>query len=243
MATYTLQILHASDFEAGLNAVNRAGNFAAIVDYLEETQTNSITLSSGDNYLPSPFFNAGGDPSMEEVYETAFEDFYNLAPGTLNLAPSVGRADIAILNILGVQASAIGNHEYDAGTREVQNIIGRTNSITGSAAGWIGTQFPYLSANTNFAGDANLSPIFTATVQNASFYNLSPTAVASGTATNVNNNADRIAPATIIEENGRRRRPAASRSSATMWTTCHSSPPFCSPPSTRWSRRASISSS
>ena len=204
MATYTLQILHASDFEAGLNAVGRVGNFAAIVDYLEETHTNSITLSSGDNYLPSPFFNAGGDPSMEEVYETAFEDFYNLAPGTLNLAPSVGRADIAILNILGVQASAIGNHEYDAGTREVQNIIGRTNSITGPAAGWIGTQFPYLSANTNFAGDPNLSPIFTATVQNANFYNLSPTAVAPGTATNVNNNADRIAPATIIEENGRR---------------------------------------
>ena len=202
--TYTLQILHASDFEAGLGAVNRAGNFAAIVDYLEETHTNSITLSSGDNYLPSPFFNAGGDPSMEEVYETAFEDFYNLAPGTLNLAASVGRADIAMLNIIGVQTSAIGNHEYDAGTREFQNIIGRTNSITGAAAGWIGTQFPYLSANTDFSGDPNLFPLYTATIQNASVYNVDPTAVFSGAPTGLATSQDRIAPAAIIEENGRR---------------------------------------
>jgi 2',3'-cyclic-nucleotide 2'-phosphodiesterase (5'-nucleotidase family) len=204
MATYTLQILHASDFEAGLDAVGRAGNFAAIVDYLEETFTNSITLSSGDNYLPSPFFNAGGDPSMEEVLETAYEQFYHLPAGTLNLAASVGRADISILNIIGIQASTIGNHEYDAGTREVQNIIARTNSITGMAAGWIGTQFPYLSANTNFAGDPNLAPLFTSTIQNANAYVTPPTTVFPGAATAVNNNADRIAPATIIEENGRR---------------------------------------
>ena len=58
---YRLQILHASDFEAGLDAVDRAGNFAAIVDYLEDTHANSITLSSGDNYIPSPFFSAGSD--------------------------------------------------------------------------------------------------------------------------------------------------------------------------------------
>ena len=44
-ASYTLQILHGSDFEAGLAAVEAAPRFAAIVDRLEETQANSITLS------------------------------------------------------------------------------------------------------------------------------------------------------------------------------------------------------
>ncbi|OSJ03156.1 hypothetical protein BSZ25_00060, partial [Bradyrhizobium canariense] len=62
---YTLQILHASDVEGGLNAVDRAGNFAAIVDDLEETYANSITLSSGDNFISSPFFNAGSDASLK----------------------------------------------------------------------------------------------------------------------------------------------------------------------------------
>lgn len=206
--SYTLQILHASDFEAGLAAIDRAGNFAAIVDYLEDTQTNSITLSSGDNYLPSPFFNAGGDPSLAETLETALEDFYNLADGTLNLAPSIGRADIAILNILGIQASAIGNHEYDAGTREIQNLIARTNSIINpNVAGWIGTQFPYLSANTDFSGDANLNPFFTSAIQDASLYNLDPLAVftdGNGAAGTLASSRDKIAPATIIEENGER---------------------------------------
>ena len=131
MATYTLQILHASDFEAGLDAVDRAGNFAAIVDYLEETHDNSITLSSGDNYLPSPFFNAGSDASLKEVYETALETHYNLAPGTLNIAPGFGTADISMLNIIGIEASAIGNHEFDAGTNPFAAIIRQTAGLSG----------------------------------------------------------------------------------------------------------------
>lgn len=53
---YTLQILHASDFEAGqLAASGTVRNFAAVVDRLEDTQTNSITVLSGDNFIPGPF--------------------------------------------------------------------------------------------------------------------------------------------------------------------------------------------
>ena len=51
---YRLQILHASDFEAGLDAVDRAGNFAAIVDYLEETYANSITPVVGRQLSAEP---------------------------------------------------------------------------------------------------------------------------------------------------------------------------------------------
>lgn len=186
--TYTLQILHASDFEAGLNAVDRAGNFAAIVDYLEETYANSITLSSGDNYLPSPFFSAGSDASLKEVYETALEDWYNLTPGSLNITPGFGTADISMLNIIGVQASAIGNHEFDAGTNPFAAIIRQT-------AGYPGAQFPYLSANIDFSGDANLAPLFGSTIRNAEAYTGFPPAAGIG---------QKIAPATIINENGER---------------------------------------
>jgi 2',3'-cyclic-nucleotide 2'-phosphodiesterase (5'-nucleotidase family) len=45
--------------EAGLLATQRAGNFAAIVDRLEDTTPNSITLSTGDGWIPSPFFIRG----------------------------------------------------------------------------------------------------------------------------------------------------------------------------------------
>ena len=183
---YRLQILHASDFEAGLDAVDRAGNFAAIVDYLEETHANSITLSSGDNYLPSPFFNAGSDASLKEVYETALETHYNLAPGTLNITPGFGTADISMLNIIGIEASAIGNHEFDAGTNPFAAIIRQTG-------GYPGTQFPYLSANINFSGDANLNPLFTNVIRDAEDYAGFPPAATIG---------KKIAPAAIINENG-----------------------------------------
>lgn len=185
---YTLQILHASDFEAGLNAVGRAGNFAAIVDYLEETYANSITLSSGDNYIPSPFFSAGSDASLKEVYETALESYYGLATGTLNISPGFGTADISMLNIIGVQASAIGNHEFDAGTNPFAAIIRQT-------AGYPGAQFPYLSANLDFSGDPNLSGLYTSTIQDADNYTGFPPVAGIG---------KKIAPATIIEENGER---------------------------------------
>ena len=186
--TFKLQILHASDFEAGLDAVDRAGNFAAIVDFLEETHENSITLSSGDNYLPSPFFSAGSDASLKEVYETALEDHYNLAPGTLNITPGFGTADISMLNIIGMEASAIGNHEFDAGTNPFAAIIRQT-------AGYPGTQFPYLSANLDFSGDPNLNPLFTTVIRNAEDYTGFPPLAGIG---------KKIAPAAIINENGER---------------------------------------
>lgn len=131
---YTLQVLHASDLEAGLAAIHDAPNFAAIVDYFDNAYSNTFILSSGDNYIPGTFFNAGGDPALNAVLGVA----------------SVGRADMEMLNRIGIEASVFGNHEFDAGTREVSNIIAASGA-------WRGAQFPYISANLNFATDANLS--------------------------------------------------------------------------------------
>ena len=55
-------MLHASDLEGGVDALDRAANFAAIVDVLEDSEVDgSLTLSAGDNYIPGPFFNASSD--------------------------------------------------------------------------------------------------------------------------------------------------------------------------------------
>jgi 2',3'-cyclic-nucleotide 2'-phosphodiesterase (5'-nucleotidase family) len=146
----TLQLLHASDFEGGVPAAGTspqtsdAVNFSAVINHLRTDTTgsfgvnstvlaNTLSLSSGDNYLPGPFFNASSDPSLNGVGGL----------GTSTTAV-LGRGDIGILNALGIQASALGNHEFDLGIRQVRDILR-------SASGNPGTNFPYLSTNLNFA--------------------------------------------------------------------------------------------
>lgn len=161
LMAYDLQILHASDMEAGLAAIADAPRFAAIVDAFDHTYANTLILSAGDNFLPGPFFNAGGDPALASLLGFA----------------SIGRADIEILNRIGVEASAIGNHEFDAGTRELANAFF-------PAGAWQGGQFPYLSANVNYAFEPDLSGRLSAGGQEASTIK------------------GRIAPSAIVTEGG-----------------------------------------
>jgi 2',3'-cyclic-nucleotide 2'-phosphodiesterase (5'-nucleotidase family) len=138
-APFQLQILHASDFEAGIPAVDDAVRFSAVLNRLRTDPSlpsnvlaNTLTLSSGDNYIPGAFLNASSDISLNGVG--------GLGSST---APVIGRGDIGILNSFGIQASALGNHEFDLGVRQVRDIL-RTGS------GNPGTNFPYLSTNLNF---------------------------------------------------------------------------------------------
>lgn len=165
--TYTLQLLHFADGEAGLLASQTAPNMAALIDAFEDDYVNSITLAGGDNFIPGPFFAAGADPSITSVL-----------PG----GNTQGRVDIAIHNAMGVQASAIGNHEFDFGSD------GFRNAFAPSGA-WVGAQFPYVSANLDFSGDSTLNSRFTETLdvgglENAADFN------------------GRIVPSAVIEENG-----------------------------------------
>lgn len=155
---YTLQILHASDMEGGLDAPKDAPNFAAVIDSLEGTYANTVILSSGDNVIPSPFLSAGEDPSIQTPLRTATSLFY---PGSHAVRPAIGRSDIAILNLIGFNASVFGNHEFDLGTGELNSIIGVDIRNSGADKRWVGAQFPFLSANLNFSADANLSYLVT----------------------------------------------------------------------------------
>jgi hypothetical protein len=98
---FTLQILHASDLEAGLLATSRMGNFAAIVDRLEDEYLNTLTLFSGDNWIPGPFYAAEADPSLE----AALEAFYGV---NLPAGPQVsGRVSLAFMNAVGTDAAVV----------------------------------------------------------------------------------------------------------------------------------------
>jgi 2',3'-cyclic-nucleotide 2'-phosphodiesterase (5'-nucleotidase family) len=159
---FTLQLLHASDFEAGIPALDDAVRFSAVLNRLRTNSdpltfgvsstvlANTLTLSSGDNYIPGAFLNASSDPATNNAGQL---------PATTS-APVAGRADIAILNNLGIQASAFGNHEFDLGTRQVRDLI--LASSPSNNTGSPGTAFPYLSSNLNFSTDSNLAGLVAA---------------------------------------------------------------------------------
>lgn len=215
---YRLQILHGSDFEAGLLAPQRADRFAAIVDRLEDLEANSITLSGGDNFIPGPFAAAGTDNSMVPVLRAYWEQALGLTTGALsglhgsNLATATSpffATDIAILNAIGIQASALGNHDFDLGTNPlnaaVDFIAGSSGTTTGRISN-IGAQFPYLSANLDFSSDSNIRAIVTSTLREASTYATTGAGTGgdlSGNQNVANEAADaQIAPWTTIVEGG-----------------------------------------
>jgi 2',3'-cyclic-nucleotide 2'-phosphodiesterase (5'-nucleotidase family) len=145
--TFTLQILHASDLEASVAAVQDAPRFSAVINALRPQFPNTVVLSSGDNYIPSPFYNASADPSLRGRYDR-----------------TPGKADMEILNAIGFEAAAFGNHEFDQGTRPIRDLIRPDTS-----RGYAGARFPYLSANLSFSGTGELaSSDFAADGQEAS---------------------------------------------------------------------------
>lgn len=138
---YTLQLLHVADMDSGGDLVSNSKAISALVKkFRTEMPESTLFVSSGDNYIPGPFFNAADDASLADELGV----------------PSAGRADIGILNAMGLQVSVFGNHEFDNGTRTVSDLI---KSASSGGKTWPGTQFPYLATNLNFSGDANLASL------------------------------------------------------------------------------------
>ena len=152
---YRLQLLHLSDGEAGLLASQTAPYLAALVDGFDNTYANTLILAGGDNFIPGPFLNGGTDLSVRDELNAVTGSTISMAASTNH---PVGAVDIAIHNLIGVEASTIGNHEFDLGSR-----VFRDSFMPASVAGWVGAQFPYMSANLDFSGDADLSSRFTNT--------------------------------------------------------------------------------
>ncbi len=177
-----LQLLHASDLEGGVEAIENAPNFAAIVDHFDDRYP-TLAISAGDNYIPGPFFNAAGDGSLRDTFRRVLAN--------PDAREGVGRGDIAAMNLIGFDASAFGNHEFDAGTTVIEDNVG-TDIRDGGEARWLGAQFPYLSANLDFTGDGNLDDLFTeALLEGTAFASRLDDLTAAG-------DAPKIAPAAIL---------------------------------------------
>ncbi len=193
-----LQILHASDLEGGVDAIGRAANFAAIVEALEddaaEAGVPSLLLSAGDNYIPGPFFSAASDSAIRPALQEVLSEFYGV--DLTNLRETSGRIDIAIMNVMGFDASALGNHEFDAGLSGLEGIL--LTDIRGDTLGdvrWLGTQFPYLSSNLDFSA-SDLAGVFTDEIlPNTDFMSLPGDLEAAAA-------APKIAPATLVNIGG-----------------------------------------
>lgn len=135
---FTLQLLHASDMDSSVGALDNVENFSAILEgFRAQFPDNTLVVSSGDNYIPGPRYYAAGEEATTEA---------------LGISAN-GRGDIALLNALGFQVSAVGNHELDHGTGNFANIIGSEINESGM---YPGATFPYLSSNLVFSNDANL---------------------------------------------------------------------------------------
>jgi 5'-nucleotidase/UDP-sugar diphosphatase len=138
---FSLQVLHVADMDSGGDLVTNSKGLSALVQrFRADMPNNTLFLSSGDNYIPGPFFNASDDASLNPELGVS----------------GAGRGDIEILNLMGVQASAVGNHDLDLGTNFFAGLINRSTS---GASTWRGAQFPYLSANLTFTSDSNLASL------------------------------------------------------------------------------------
>jgi 2',3'-cyclic-nucleotide 2'-phosphodiesterase (5'-nucleotidase family) len=137
-AAFTLQFLHISDADGSDTTVlNSVANLSGLIQkFRAQYPQQTLTVSSGDNYIPGPRFNAANDSSLTAALGAA----------------EVGRADIAFLNAMGVQASAIGNHELDLGTRQFADMIKPSGA-------WSGARFPYLAYNVDFAADSEVASL------------------------------------------------------------------------------------
>jgi 2',3'-cyclic-nucleotide 2'-phosphodiesterase (5'-nucleotidase family) len=158
---FTLQLLHFADGEAGLLASGTAPLLAALVDGFDDDYANTLILAGGDNFLPGPFLAAGTDATVAATH---------------NKGNNPGAADIEIHNRIGVEASTIGNHEFDLGTNAFSDVIG-------DAA------FPYLSANLNFSADGGISARYQETV-------------GVGGLENVTGLARKIVPSAVVQKGG-----------------------------------------
>ncbi|WP_205648668.1 bifunctional metallophosphatase/5'-nucleotidase [Acuticoccus kandeliae] len=181
----TLQLLHASDLEGNAGAVKNAPNFATVVEALADDYDTTLIISSGDNFIPSPFSlaAAAADPDVQARLSEALSKAMSVATGSeqTGLVSSPGRFDIAIMNLIGFDATTLGNHEFDFGQAQLGKAIG----VSEGDDAWVGALFPYLSANLTVGPQSPLAPLML-------------------TAATDGEGDGKIAPYAILEKNGER---------------------------------------
>ncbi|WP_181918907.1 bifunctional metallophosphatase/5'-nucleotidase [Wenzhouxiangella sediminis] len=132
-----LQLLHFSDVDGGgTRALDHVAAFSALAaSFRAEMPEHTVLISSGDNYIPGPLYQASNDPEMAPIVGS----------------PGVGRGEIAFTNALGVDVSAVGNHDLDGGPEEFAGIIQPDDQ------GWPGARYPWVASNLDFGSEPFLA--------------------------------------------------------------------------------------
>ena len=121
---FTLQLLHFADVDGSdTTALGSVAHFSGLVQrFRAEHPQHTLLVSSGDNVIPGPRFNAADNQGTMR---------------SLLGREGVGRGDIALMNALGVQASALGNHDLDLGTGTFREMI--APQVSGGNVVWAET--------------------------------------------------------------------------------------------------------
>ena len=198
MSNFQLQLLHASDMEGGGGDLLNAPNFVSIVDHLEDQYANSLFVSSGDLVLPGPYLNAAGDSSLQAAFQAAVEEIYGLEAGSMSgISAASGRLETLLMDLLDAAAVTLGNHEFDLGTGLIASMIAPVvNGATAAEVEWLGSQFPYISANLDFSGDSALSELATDEIFTQEAFQSALDELLAGA------NTPKLAPAVIAERGG-----------------------------------------
>lgn len=138
-SNFMLQLLHYADVDGSEEiALDVVDEFSGVVDGLKKDAlygANSLLVTSGDIIIPGPRFYAAENNTIRG----------------LTGSNEPGHLDVFFANQMGVQASAIGNHELDAGPGEFWDAAFRTESRNGIT--FPGSDFPWLAANIDFSQD------------------------------------------------------------------------------------------
>ncbi|MFN3927908.1 MAG: choice-of-anchor I domain-containing protein [Pseudanabaenaceae cyanobacterium] len=219
-------------------AFNKFANFGAISpsdfavvtsDAAAETSTALIVYNQSNGKLfynqngAEAGFGAGGGQfallNGNPTLSAANFSVGNAIPAFTDLRAGGGRIDISIMNIIGFDASVLGNHEFDLGTALVAELIGEDirSSSNGNVLGgtrWLGTLFPYLAANLDFSKDPNFNadsintfidggPLFTTELTRlSSEFAITAGKIASANTPSQLGERDKLAPATIVDADG-----------------------------------------
>ncbi|MFW6335864.1 MAG: 5'-nucleotidase C-terminal domain-containing protein [Phycisphaeraceae bacterium] len=123
---YSLTILHNNDGESNLSA---ADEFATLMNRTRNFYRGAghgvVSIYGGDSIIPSPEFQASLDSGP-----AGSRTFY----------------DARALDLIGYDAAALGNHEFDAGPGVLAEFLQQTS-------------VPFLSSNLDFSGEAALSSL------------------------------------------------------------------------------------
>ncbi|MGA4494229.1 DUF4214 domain-containing protein [Vreelandella venusta] len=198
MSNFQLQLLHAADMEGGGGDLLNAPNFISIVDHLEDQYANSLFVSSGDLVLPGPYLNAAADSSLQAAFQTAVEEIYGLEAGSMSgITAASGRVETLLMDLADAAAVTLGNHEFDLGTGLIEAMIAAVvNGGSTADVEWLGSQFPYLSANLDFSGDSALSGLATEEILSQDAFQATLEELLAGA------NKPKLAPAVIAERGG-----------------------------------------